>query len=230
MSTERPLRTARTGAAPTERVRLRRKADRGAYDRDTIEGILDRAYVGHVGWVLDGQPYVTPTAIWRVDDRLYWHGSAGSRTLRETKGGMPVCVTATIVDGFVLARSGFESSMNYRSVVALGTAREVTDEAEALRVLEVFVERWFPGRWPELRPATSKELRQTTILSIDLTEASAKVRAAGVLEEPEDHAWPVWAGVVPLALVAGDPIPDEHVPAGMPVPGHVPAPGARVQD
>ena len=215
--------------APTDRVRLRRKADRGASDRGSIDAIVDAAYIGHIGWVLDGQPFVTPTAIWRVGDHVYWHGSAGSRMLQRTKGRAQVCVTATILDGFVLARSANDSSMNYRSVMILGAAEEVTDREEMLHSFQVWVDRWFPGRWAELRPATDAELRAITLLRVDLNEASAKVRAAGVMEDPADHDWPVWAGVVPLALVAGEPIADPHVPAGMATPRHLPAPGTRIQ-
>jgi nitroimidazol reductase NimA-like FMN-containing flavoprotein (pyridoxamine 5'-phosphate oxidase superfamily) len=213
----------------TERVRVRRKPDRGRYDRATIDAILDAALVGHVGWVLDGQPYVTPTAIWRVADRLYWHGSTASRMVRATKGGAPVCVTATIVDGLVLARSGTDHSMDYRSVMVLGSAHAVEGEAETLAALEAFVEHLFPGRWAELRPATSKEVRATSVLWIDLTEASAKIRAGGVHDEPGDEGWPAWAGVVPVALVAGTPDPDAHVPAGMRPPAYLPRAGERVE-
>ena len=229
------MRRCRIGVGPSEavgpasdRVRVRRKPDRGRYDRATIDAILDAALVGHVGWVLDGQPYVTPTAIWRTGDRLYWHGSAGSRMVRATKEGAPVCVTATIVDSLVLARSGTDHSMDYRSVMVLGRAQAVVDEAEALAALEAFVEHLFPGRWAELRPATSTEVRATTVLWVDLAEASAKIRAAGVHDEPGDETWPAWAGVVPVGLVAGTPVPDEHVPPGMSPPAYLPAAGRRI--
>lgn len=223
-------RGAAAAALPaSDRVRLRRKPDRGRYDRATIDAILDAALVGHVGWVLDGQPYATPTALWRQGDRLYWHGSAGSRMVRETKGGSPVCITATILDGLVLARSGTDHSMNYRSVMVLGRAHAVEGEAATLAALEAFVEHLYPGRWAELRPATAQEIRATTVLWTDLSEASAKIRAAGVHAEPGDESWPVWAGVVPVGLVAGQPEPDEHVPAGMPVPANLPAAGARIE-
>jgi uncharacterized protein len=221
-------RPAEPATPPSDRVRLRRKPDRGRYDRATIDAILDAALIGHVGWVLDRQPYVTPTSIWRQGDRLYWHGSAGSRMVRETKDGAPVCVTATILDGLVLARSGTNHSMNYRSVMVLGHAHAVEDEAEALVALEAFVEHLYPGRWAELRPTTPKEVRATTILWVDLTEASAKIRATGVHEEPGDESWPAWAGVVPVGLVAATAEPDEHVPAGMPAPAYLPAAGTRI--
>jgi nitroimidazol reductase NimA-like FMN-containing flavoprotein (pyridoxamine 5'-phosphate oxidase superfamily) len=222
-----PTRTGAPGPA-TDRVRLRRKPDRGRYDRATIDAILDAALVGHVGWVLDGQPYVTPTSIWRQGDRLYWHGSSGSRMVRATKDGAAVCITATIVDGLVLARSGTDHSMNYRSVMVLGRAQAVDDEGEKLAAFAAFVDHLYPTRWAELRPATPAEVRQTTVLWIDLAEASAKVREGGPHDEPGDETWPAWAGVVPLALVAGAPEPDEHVRPGTPLPSYLPAPGDRV--
>jgi nitroimidazol reductase NimA-like FMN-containing flavoprotein (pyridoxamine 5'-phosphate oxidase superfamily) len=216
-------------APASDRVRLRRKPDRGRYDRATIDGILDAAVVGHVGWVLDGQPYVTPTAIWRQGDRLYWHGSAASRMVRATRGGAAVCITATILDGLVLARSGLDHSVNYRSVMVLGCAYAVDDEAETLAALETFVEHLYPGRWPELRPATASEIRQTTVLWTDLAEASAKIRADGAHDEPGDETWPAWAGVIPVNLVAGTPEPDDHVPAGVTAPRYLPPAGLRLQ-
>jgi hypothetical protein len=213
----------------SERVRLRRKPDRGRYDRATIDAILDASIVGHIGWELDGQPYVTPTSIWRQGDRLYWHGSTGSRMVRETRDGAPVCVTATILDGLVLARSGLDHSLNYRSVMVLGRVHAVEDEAETLAALEAFFEHLYPGRWAELRPVTSQEIRQMTVLWVELTEASAKIRDDGAHDEPGDETWPAWAGVVPVRLVAGTPEPEERVPAGMPVPACVPGPGSPLE-
>ena len=213
----------------SERVRLRRKPDRGRYDRATIDAILDAALVGHVGWVLDGQPYVTPTAIWRQGDRLYWHGSTGSRMVRETRDGAAVCVTATILDGLVLARSGLDHSMNFRSVMVLGRVHALDGEAETLVALEALFEHLHPGRWAELRPATPGELRQMTVLWVELTESSAKIRAEGAHDEPGDETWPAWAGVVPVRLVAGAPEPDDSVPAGTPVPAYVPAAGSPLE-
>jgi len=203
---------------PSDRVRVRRKPDRGRYDRATIDAILDEAVIGHVGYVIDGQPYVTPTSIWRTGDRLYWHGSSASRMLRATKDGAPVCVTASLLDGLVLARSGFDHSVNYRSVMVLGRAYAVEDEAEMLAALEAFIEHLFPGRWAQLRPPTRQELKATTVLWMDLGEASAKVRADGVHDEPGDETWPVWAGVVPVTMAAGEAEPDEFVPDDMDVP------------
>ncbi len=216
---------ADVGQPASDRVRVRRKPERGRYDRSTIDAILDAAIVGHVGWILDGQPYVTPTAIWRTGDGLYWHGSAASRMVRATKNGAPVCVTATIVDGLVLARSATDHSLNYRSVMVLGTARAVEGEAETRAALEAFVEHLYPGRWQELRPATSKEVRATTVLWMDLSEASAKIRAEGAHDEPGDETWPAWGGVVPVELVARAPEPDEFVAPGMPPPGYLPTAG-----
>lgn len=226
MTSDRP--PAPPAGPASERVRVRRKPLRGRYDRETINRILDAALVGHVGWVLDGQPYVTPVAIWRTGDRLYWHGSAGSRMVRAVKGGTPVCVTATVLDGLVLARSGTDHSMNYRSVMVLGTAHAEHGETETLQALEAFVDRLFPGRWAELRPATAREVQATTVLWLDLAEASAKIRAEGVHDEPGDETWPAWAGIVPVGLVAGPPEPDEHVPAGLAPPAYLPPPGARL--
>ena len=213
---------------PSDRVRVRRKPDRGRYDRATIDAILDEAVIGHVGYVIDGQPYVTPTSIWRTGDRLYWHGSSASRMLRATKDGAPVCVTVSLLDGLVLARSGFDHSVNYRSVMVLGRAHAVEDEAEVLAALEAFVEHLYPGRWAKLRPPTRQELKATSVLWIDLDEASAKVRDDGVHDEPGDETWPVWAGVVPVALAAGTPEPDEFVPDAMEAPGYVRRRGGRL--
>lgn len=221
--------SAESSAPASDRVRLRRKPDRGRYDRATIDAILDAALVGHVGWVLDGQPFVTPTAVWRRGDRLYWHGSAASRMVRATKGGAPVCITASILDGLVLARSGLDHSVNYRSVMVLGRAYAVEDQAETLAALEAFVEHLYPGRWSELRPATPSEIRQTTVLWIDLAESSAKIRADGAHDEPGDETWPAWAGVIPVSLVAGTPVPGQDVPAEIPAPNYLPPRGLRFE-
>lgn len=202
---------------PSDRARVRRKPGRGRYDRDTVDAILDAAIVGHVGWVLDGQPYVTPTNTWRQGDRLYWHGSAASRAIRSADGA-PVCVTVSLLDGLVLARSATNHSVNYRSVMVLGTAHLVTDVAEVEAALEALVDNLYPGRWAELRPMTEKERRATSVMWVDLAESSAKVRADTSHDELEDESWPAWAGVIPVSLVAGTPEPDPLVPAGMPAP------------
>jgi nitroimidazol reductase NimA-like FMN-containing flavoprotein (pyridoxamine 5'-phosphate oxidase superfamily) len=173
--------------------------------------------VGHVAWTQDGQPYATPTAVWRQGDRLYWHGSAASRMLRATDG-QPVCVTVTHLDGLVLARSGFNHSVNFRSVMALGTAHLVTDDGEADEALEAFIEHLYPGRWPELRPMTAKERKATSVMWMDLAEASAKVRADINHDDEGDKTWPAWAGVIPVRTVRGAPEPDAFTAPGAPEP------------
>jgi uncharacterized protein len=208
---------ASDAAPPSDRTRVRRLPKRGRYDRATIDAILDAAIVGHVGWVLDGQPFVTPTSVWRQGDRLYWHGSSASRMLRAT-GGQPVCVTVTHLDGLVLARSGFNHSVNYRSVVVLGLAHLVTDDAEAETALEAFIEHLYPGRWAELRPMTPKERKATSVMWMDLTEASAKIRDDTSHDDPGDETWPTWAGVIPVRAIRGEPEPDPFVLAGAPAP------------
>jgi nitroimidazol reductase NimA-like FMN-containing flavoprotein (pyridoxamine 5'-phosphate oxidase superfamily) len=200
---------------PTERVRVRRKPERGRYDRATVDAVIDGAIVGHVGFVVDGQPYVIPTAIWRQGDRLYWHGSSASRMLRATQGGGRVCIAITQVDALVLARSGFDHSIDYRSVVVLGNAHLVEAADEKLAALEAFVERLYPGRWATLRPATAQELKATTILWTDLTEASAKIRDIGAHDEPGDETWPTWAGTIAVRTIVGPAVPDPFVPEGM---------------
>jgi nitroimidazol reductase NimA-like FMN-containing flavoprotein (pyridoxamine 5'-phosphate oxidase superfamily) len=201
---------------PSDRTRVRRLPKRGHYDRATIDAILDDAFVGHVAWVQDGQPFATPTAVWRQGDRLYWHGSSASRMLRATDG-LPVCMTVTLLDGLVLARSGFNHSVNFRSVMALGTAHLVTDPDEAEQALRAFVDHLYPGRWPGLRPMSPKERKATSVLWMDLSEASAKIRA-DINHDDDDEAWPTWAGVIPVHLERGDPEPDAFVPAGTPAP------------
>src|SRR5206468_8315759 len=199
--------------SPTPRTRVRRLPSRASYDRTTIHAILDEALVCHLGFVHDGQPFVLPTTYARVDDALYLHGSAASRMLRGLREGIPVCVTVTLLDGLVLARSAFHHSVNYRSVVVLGVATEVTDEAERLSALEAIVEHVMPGRWAAVRSPTSQELRATMVLRLPIVEASAKVRTGGPLDDAEDLGWPCWAGHVPLRLTPLPPIPDGE-PAG----------------
>jgi nitroimidazol reductase NimA-like FMN-containing flavoprotein (pyridoxamine 5'-phosphate oxidase superfamily) len=205
-------------APPTDRVRVRRLPERGRYDRPTIDAILDSAIIGHVGFVVDGQPYVNPTAVWRTGDRLYWHGSSASRMLRATKDGVPVCIAVTHLDALVVARSGFNHSVGYRSVIVLGQAWEITDPDERLAAMEAFVEHLYPGRWAELRPPSRKELKATTILWTELTEASAKVRDGLPHDDPEDQSWPTWAGTVPLVTVVGEAIGDPSMPPGQAFP------------
>lgn len=182
---------------PTERTRGKRIAERITYERDAIHAVLDAAISCSVGYVIDGRPYVTTTAHWREGDRLYWHGSSASRFLRSVVGA-EACLTAHLLDGLVLARSGFEHSMNYRSVTAFGTVASIEDDREKVRVLDRFLEKLVPGRAGELRASTERELRATTVLTMPLVEASAKIRTGGTEDPPEDWDEPVWAGVLAL--------------------------------
>ena len=204
---------------PSERTRVRREGHRGVYDRATIDSILDEGLFCHVGFVHEGQPFVVPTLHARLGDRLFIHGSAASRMLRSVAGA-PVCVTVTLIDGLVLARSAFNHSINYRSVMVLGVATLAADD-EKLEALEAFTEQIVPGRWPDARKPTAKELKATSVLSLNLNEASAKVRAGPPNDDPEDLSWPVWAGVLPLALVTGEPVPDPAPPGDRAVPDYV---------
>jgi nitroimidazol reductase NimA-like FMN-containing flavoprotein (pyridoxamine 5'-phosphate oxidase superfamily) len=208
---------------PTERTRIKRQHDRAHYDRETVHAILDAGLLCHVGYVIDGQPYVTPTAYWREGDRVYWHGSSASRMLRTLEKGLPVCFTVAMLDGLVLARSGFHSSINYRSVMAFGVADKVEDEAQKLAALEAFMERLTPGRWTELRPVTSQELKATTVMSLGLEEAVAKVRPGPPQDDEEDYELPVWAGVVPVRSVLDPPEDDPRLKAGIGQPAYLKA-------
>ena len=190
---------------PTARTKVKRHPERGDYDRATIGAILDEALICHVGFVADGQPYVIPTIHARDGDVLYLHGSPGSRMLRTIKDGVDVCVTATLLDGLVLARAVYNHSMNYRSVVVLGRAREVENRDEKLRAMECVVEHVVPGRWSEARQPNEKELEATMILALPLDEASAKIRTGPPTDFDEDLDLPVWAGVIPLDLRRGRP-------------------------
>jgi nitroimidazol reductase NimA-like FMN-containing flavoprotein (pyridoxamine 5'-phosphate oxidase superfamily) len=201
----------------SERVRLRRKTKRGHHDAATIHAILDQAIVGFVGWVRDGQPYVTPVNVWRAGNRLLWHASVASGMGLAIEG-QPVCVTVAHVDALVLARSATNHSVDYRSVMALGTARRMDDQDEVAAALEGLVESLYPGRWAQLRPMTDAERRATAVFWIDLDEASAKVRDSGLVEDPGDVTWPAWGGVLPVRTVRGDLQPDEHVTPDVPLP------------
>ena len=205
---------------PTERTKVRRLPDRGKYDAESVYGILDEAFICHVGFVVEGQPYVIPTGFARVNDTLYIHGSAASRMLRTLADGVQVCVTVTLVDGIVMARSGFHSSMNYRSVVILGRTTQVEGRDEKLVALAAFSEQVMPGRWKDLRETTDAELKGTLVLSLPLKEVSAKVRTGPPKDDEEDYALPLWAGVVPLKLTAGTPIADPRLPQGIDPPGY----------
>lgn len=210
----------------TERTTPSRHRDRTSYDRESVHAILDAGYVCHLGFVRDGAPVVLPTLYGRIGERLYVHGSTGSRPLHAAgqtgDPGMPVCVTVTHLDGIVLARSAFHHSLNYRSVVVHGTARRVTDEAELTAALDALVDQVVPGRAADSRPPTAKELAATAVLRIDLAEVSAKVRNAGPGDDAEDLALPYWSGVVPVSTHYGTPIPSEDLAPGIPVPGYLP--------
>ncbi|HEY3017213.1 MAG TPA: pyridoxamine 5'-phosphate oxidase family protein [Gaiellaceae bacterium] len=201
---------------PAARTKVKRHPERGEYERAVIDAILDEALVCHVGFVVDGQPFVIPTIHARDEDTLYLHGSPGSRMLRTIKDGLNVCVTVTLLDGLVLARSVYNHSMNYRSVVVLGRAREVTGRDEKLRALERVVEHVVPGRWADARQPNEAEIKGTTILALELDEASAKVRSGPPSDDEGDLSLPVWAGVIPLELVALTPIADEGIASSPP--------------
>ena len=188
---------------PTARSKLKRLHQRGHYDKDTLYAILDSGFLCHVGYAIGGQPYVTPTCYWREGDSVYWHGSSASRMLRHLEKGMDCCLAVTHVDGLVLARSGFHHSIDYRSAMLFGKAHKVEDPAEKLAKMEAFVERMVPGRWKGLRPVNKQELKATTVLGMRIEEASAKIRAAGVIDDEEDYQLPIWAGVVPVSMHAG---------------------------
>lgn len=192
----------------TPRTTLKRLPKRGSFDRETIYAVLDEALICHVGFAVNGSPVVIPTIHWREGDTLYFHGSAASRMLRSLKEGVEACVTVTLLDGLVLARSAFHHSMNYRSVVVFGTAREVTDREEKLRALDALVEHVMKGRSRDVRPPNEPELRQTMLLALPIEEASAKIRTGGPVDDEEDYALPVWAGVLPAALAFGAPVDD----------------------
>ncbi len=205
----------------SERTRVRRKSGRGRYDRDTIVRILDEALICHVGFAVDGQPWVVPTAFARVGEHVYLHGAVGNFALRTLAGGAEACVTFTLLDGLVLARSAFHHSMNYRSVMLFGHAAVVTDEDEKQAALLAIVDHMVAGRSSSTRPPTAHELRSTLVVRLPIEEASAKVRSGGPVDEPADYELSHWAGVVPLTVVRGDPQPDV---AG------TPSAGKQIQD
>jgi nitroimidazol reductase NimA-like FMN-containing flavoprotein (pyridoxamine 5'-phosphate oxidase superfamily) len=196
---------------PSVRTRLVREADRAVYDRAAAYKILDEGFICHVGFVADGQPFVIPTGYGRVGDSLYIHGSAASRMLRRVDEGIAVCVTVTLLDGLVLARSIFNHSMNYRSVVILGTAVAVINTKEKIEALRLLSEHILPGRWVESRQPNERELKATLVMRLPIEEFSAKVRQGPPVDDEEDYAFPTWAGVIPLEMVAGKPIPDPRL-------------------
>jgi nitroimidazol reductase NimA-like FMN-containing flavoprotein (pyridoxamine 5'-phosphate oxidase superfamily) len=202
----------------TDRTKLKRLPKRGHFDRETVYSILDEGFICHVGFTVDGQPFVIPTGYARAGDKLYIHGSQASRMLRSLAGEIDACATVTIVDGLVLARSAFHHSMNYRSVLILGRASLVDDPVEKYDALLALSEHIVRGRWADVREPTEQEMAQTTVLKLPIEEASAKIRTGPPLDDEEDYALPIWAGVVPLKLVAGEPVKDPRLTADVPVP------------
>ena len=202
---------------PSARSKLKRLPKRGHYDRATVYAVLDAGFICHVGYAIDGQPYVTPTAYWREGDAVYWHGSSASRMLRALETGADCCLTVTHLDGLVLARSAFHHSLNFRSAMLFGKAHKIEDAAQKMARLEAFVERLYPGRWQELRPVNAKELKATTVLGMHLEEASAKIRSGGPVDNEADYALPIWAGVIPVRSATGAPEGDarQHKAAKM---------------
>jgi uncharacterized protein len=206
---------------PTARTRVIRESERGVYDRETVSTILDEGFLCHVGFSVDGQPFVIPTSYGRDGANLYIHGSAASRMLRQMKDGVQVCVTVTLLDGLVLARSIFNHSMNYRSVVILGKATLVDDPAEKLAALRVLSEHIIPHRWDDVRQPNERELKATSVLRLPIKEFSAKVRQGPAIDDAEDYSFPTWAGVIPLEMVTGEPIDDSRLLPGRLVPEYV---------
>ena len=204
----------------TERTTLKRLPKRGVYDRELVYSILDEGFICHVSFAVDGQPFVIPTGYARIADQLYIHGSQVSRMLRTLAQGIDVCIAVTLVDGLVLARSAFHHSMNYRSVVIFGRAEIVEEKETKLAALFAFSEQVIPGRWNDVREPTQQELKATTVLSLPLTEVSAKVRTGPPLDDEEDYALKVWAGVLPLRITPGEPISDPRLPEGLDPPAY----------
>lgn len=205
----------------TERTKLRRLPNRGSHELEAIHAILDAGFLAHVGFSVNGQPFVIPTLYGRDEETLYMHGSAASRMLRELDGGVSACVNVTIVDALVLARSAFHHSMNYRSVVAFGTARKIDDPEMKTKALRIISDQLIAGRWDAVRGPNEKELKATAVLEFTIEEASAKVRTGPPLDDEEDYSLPIWAGILPLRLEPQPAVPDSRLAAGMLVPEHV---------
>jgi len=212
---------APVGNPPSERTTVKRMPHRGVYDRETINAILDEGLVCHLGFTLDAQPFVLPTIYARDGDQLLIHGSAASRMLRSVRSGIAVCATVTLIDGLVLARSAYHHSMNYRSVVILGTAIEICDRTRKLAAMRMIVNHVITGRWDQVRAPSDGEIRATMVLALPLNEASAKVRTGPPIDDEEDYNLPSWAGVLPLSLDAHAPVADPQLPGGIPVPSNV---------
>ncbi|MDR0810575.1 MAG: pyridoxamine 5'-phosphate oxidase family protein [Gemmobacter sp.] len=203
---------------PTPRSRVKRSPTRAIYDHEKVHAILDSAMLCHVAYAIDGQPYCTPTIHWREGGQVYWHGSSASRMLRQQAKGMPVCLTVTHFDGLVLARSAYNHSCNYRSAMVFGTARLVDEPEEKRRALDAITERLVPGRAATLRPMSTQEIKATSVVVMEIEEASAKIRAENVGDDAEDGDWPVWAGVIPLVTRTGAPEPSPMLSAGIALP------------
>lgn len=210
-----------TAFTPTRRSKVKRLHERGRYDEESVFAILDAGLVAHIGYVIDGQPYVTPTAYWRRGRQLYWHGSSASRMLRTQKEGIPVCVTVSLLDGLVVARSGFHHSINYRAVMAFGRARIIEDAKEKEAELDHFIERIYPGRVATLRPVNQQELKATTLLAMEIEEASAKIRTGEPKDDAEDYALDIWAGLIPIRQMVGAVENDPRLKPGIAVPEHL---------
>ncbi|GAA5543195.1 MULTISPECIES: pyridoxamine 5'-phosphate oxidase family protein [Brucella/Ochrobactrum group] len=206
--------------APTERTRVKRLHDRGRYDADSVHAIIDAQPLAHVAYVFNGAPYVSPTLVWREGNFIYWHGSSASRMLEACEEA-EVCVSFATLDGLVLARSAFHHSCNYRSVMAFGTAKKITDVVAKERHLRNFVNGLFPDRWEGLRPMMAKELKATMLLELELNEASAKVRSGPPKDDEPDYALPIWAGIIPVTTHLGEPIDDERLLPGVKAPQNV---------
>jgi len=221
MKTDGPTTDATAGFAATPRTTLKRMAKRGSYDRSVIHAILDEALVCHVAFARDSQPFVVPMIYARHGDSLYLHGSTANRTLRALVGGAQACVTVTLIDGLVMARSAFHHSVNYRSVVLYGVASQVTDETERTLAMRALIEHAAQGRWDEVRPPTREEMLRTLVVRLPVTEASAKLRSGPPLDDEEDYAWPVWAGVIPLQLTASAAQNDPRLPNHVALPDYL---------
>jgi hypothetical protein len=206
---------------PTKHTRIKRQHERAVYDRKTVHEILDAGLLCHVGYTIDGQPYVTPTCYWRDGERVYWHGSSASKMLRRLEAGVPVCFTVALLDGLVLARSGFHSSIDYRTVMAFGIAKKVEGEARILAALEAFSERLVPGRWAEQRPPNDQEIKASTVMALDLAEVAAKVRTGPPNDDEADYDDPVWAGNVPIRSLVEAPVDDPRLKAGIARPDYL---------
>ena len=210
-----------TDLEKTPRSRVKRVAKRGVHDRETVNAILDAGLLCHVGYIIDGSPYVTPTCYWRKDDHVYWHGSAASRMIETVAGGVPVCFTASHLDGLVMARSGFHHSVNYRSVMLFGEAQLITEPAEKLAALADFMETFAPGRWDDVRATTDQELKATKVVTMEIKEGAAKVRNGGPVDDEPDYDLDIWAGVIPVTTVLGAPVPDARQKPGVTLPDYL---------